>query len=171
MHSARPGIIIGRKGQEIDRLKGRLENLIGRRMEVKIVEVTNPFRSAALVAEDIAQQLMKRGSFRRTLKRSLDQVMEAGVKGIKVQLSGHLGRAEMSRGERVSRGSILLSTLSRHVDYALAVSKTAMGTIGVKVWIDLGNYGEEQAGQGADAQSSEAPKRTKRSRKKRGEAT
>ncbi|HVJ84929.1 MAG TPA: 30S ribosomal protein S3, partial [Caulifigura sp.] len=138
MHSARPGIIIGRKGQEIDRLKGRLEDLTGRRMEVKIVEVTNPFRSAALVAEDIAQQLMKRGSFRRTLKRSMDQVMEAGVKGIKIQLSGRLGGAEMSRCEKASRGSIPLSTLQRHVDYSLAVSKTAMGTIGVKVWIDLG---------------------------------
>jgi small subunit ribosomal protein S3 len=166
MHSARPGIIIGRKGQEIDRLKGRLEDLTGRRMEVKIVEVTNPFRSAALVAEDIAQQLMKRGSFRRTLKRSMDQVMEAGVKGIKIQLSGRLGGAEMSRCEKASRGSIPLSTLQRHVDYSLAVSKTAMGTIGVKVWIDLGNYGEEETGHGANAQTGEAPKRAKRSHKR-----
>lgn len=77
LHTARPGIVIGRKGQEIDRLKGRLEDLTGRRMEVKIVEVNNAYRSATLVAEDIAQQLQKRGSFRRAVKRTLDQVMEA----------------------------------------------------------------------------------------------
>jgi len=166
LHSARPGIIIGRKGQEIDRLKARLEDLTGRRMEVKIVEVGNPFRSAMLVAEDIAQQLMKRGSFRRTLKRALDQVMEAGVKGVKVQISGRLGGAEMSRTEKASRGSIPLSTLQRHIDYGLAVSKTAMGTIGVKVWIDLGNYGEEDTSHGANAQTGETQKRAKRSHKR-----
>src|SRR6218665_3112981 len=82
MHSARPGIIIGRKGQEIDRLKARLEDEFGRRMEVKIIEINNPFRRAQLVAEDISQQLSKRGSFRRAIKRTLDQVMEAGVNGV-----------------------------------------------------------------------------------------
>jgi small subunit ribosomal protein S3 len=166
LHTARPGIIIGRKGQEIDRLKARLEDLTGRRMEVKIIEVTNPFRSATLVAEDIAQQLMKRGSFRRTIKRSLDQVMEAGVKGVKVQISGRLGGSEMSRVEKAIRGSIPLSTLQRHIDYGFAVSKTAMGTIGVKVWIDLGNYGEEETGHGANAQAGQASKKPKRSHKR-----
>ncbi|MCL4153906.1 UNVERIFIED_CONTAM: hypothetical protein GTU68_013781 [Idotea baltica] len=91
LHSGRPGIIIGRKGQEIDRMKARLEDQFGRRMEVKIVEINNAFRSAQLIAEDVASQLSKRGSFRRAIKRSLDQVMEAGVLGVKMELSGRLG--------------------------------------------------------------------------------
>jgi small subunit ribosomal protein S3 len=166
LHSARPGIIIGRKGQEIDRLKARLEDLTGRRMEVKIHEISNPFRNAKLVAEDISQQLAKRGSFRRAIKRTLDQVMEAGVHGVKAQLTGRLGGAEMSRQETASKGSIPLSTLQRHIDYGFAVSKTAMGTIGIKVWIDLGNYSDEETGDGADAQASKASKGPKRSHKR-----
>ncbi|HAW27161.1 MAG TPA: 30S ribosomal protein S3, partial [Planctomycetaceae bacterium] len=105
LFTARPGIIIGRKGQEVDRLKAELEDLTGRRMELKIIEVDNALQSAALVAEDIAQQLSKRGSFRRTIKRALDQVMETGVHGIKIELSGRLGGAEMSRRGKASRGS------------------------------------------------------------------
>ena len=97
LHTARPGIIIGKKGQEIDNLKAKLEDLTGRRMEVKIVEINNPFRSATLVAEDVAQQLQKRGSFRRAIKKTLDQVMESGVPGGKVKPSGPLGGAETSR--------------------------------------------------------------------------
>ncbi|MEX0701554.1 MAG: 30S ribosomal protein S3 [Planctomycetales bacterium] len=166
LFTARPGIIIGRKGQEVDRLKGELEELTGRRMELKIVEVNNPQRSAVLVAEDIAQQLAKRGSFRRTIKRSLDQVMEAGVLGIKIQLSGRLGGAEMSRTEKANRGSIPLSTLQRHIDYGFAVSKTAQGVIGVKVWIDLGNYADEESGDGADAQAGQASQKSKRAYKR-----
>src|SRR5580658_7710357 len=139
LYTARPGIIIGRKGQEVDRLKAELEELTGRRMELKIVEINNPHRSAVLVAEDMAQQLMKRGSFRRTIKRTLDQVMDAGAFGVKVELSGRLGGAEMSRQEKAIRGSIPLSTLQRHIDYGFAVSKTSVGSIGVKVWIDPGH--------------------------------
>lgn len=166
LYTARPGIIIGRKGQEVDRLKAELEDLTGRRMDLKIVEINNPQRSAVLVAEDIAQQLAKRGSFRRTMKRALDQVMEAGVHGVKVQLSGRLGGAEMSRCETASRGSIPLSTLQRHIDYGFAVSKTAMGVIGVKVWIDLGNYSSEESGDGADAKAGQAPQKPKRAHKR-----
>jgi small subunit ribosomal protein S3 len=166
MHTARPGIVIGRKGQEVDRLKAELEELTGRRMELKIVEVNSPQRSAVLVAEEIAQQLLKRGSFRRTIKRTLDQVMEAGVHGVKVELSGRLGGAEMSRKEKAMRGSIPLSTLSRHVDYGFAIAKTAQGVIGVKVWIDLGNYSDEETGDGADAKAGEAQKKPKRTHKR-----
>jgi small subunit ribosomal protein S3 len=166
LHTARPGIIIGRKGQEIDRLKARLEDLTGRRMEVKIVEINNPFRSATLVAEDISQQLQKRGSFRRAIKRTLDQVMEAGVHGVKVQLSGRLGGSEMSRCEKASRGSIPLSTLQRHVDYGFAVAQTAQGAIGVKVWIDRGNYTDEETDDGAHAKAGQAPKKPKRTHKR-----
>ncbi|MCA9115545.1 MAG: 30S ribosomal protein S3 [Planctomycetaceae bacterium] len=164
--TARPGIIIGRKGQEVDRLKAELEDLTGRRMELKIVEVNNPSRSAVLVAEDMAQQLAKRGSFRRTIKRMLDQVMESGVYGVKMELSGRLGGAEMSRKEKASRGSIPLSTLQRHIDYGFAVSKTAQGIIGVKVWIDLGDYKDEEQADGANAQAGQASKKPKRSHKR-----
>lgn len=165
LQTARPGIIIGRKGQEVDRLKAELEDLTGRRMELKIVEINNPGRNAVLVAEKIAQQLAKRGSFRRTIKRTLDEVMEAGAQGVKVQLSGRLGGAEMCRTEKANRGSIPLSTLRRHIDYGLAVSRTAQGVIGVKVWIDLGNYSDEETGDGSDAKAGQAPQKSKRSHK------
>ncbi len=166
LHTARPGIIIGRKGQEVDRLKSELEDLTGRRMELKIIEINNAQRNAVLVAEDIAQQLEKRGSFRRTMKRALDQVMEAGDNGVKVQLSGRLGGAEMSRCEKAIRGSIPLSTLQRHVDYGFAAAKTAVGLIGVKVWIDLGEYAAEESADGVDAKASQISKKPKRAHKR-----
>lgn len=166
LHTARPGIIIGRKGQEVDRLKAELEDLVGRRMDLKIVEIGNPNRSAVLVAEDIAGQLAKRGSFRRTMKRALDQVMDGGANGVKIQLSGRLGGAEMSRCEKGQRGSVPLSTLQRHIDYGLAKSQTAMGVIGVKVWIDLGDYSAEETSDGAHAKAGQAPQRAKRSHKR-----
>lgn len=164
--TARPGIIIGRKGQEVDRLKAELEDLTGRRMELKIVEINNPNRNAILVGEKIAQQLSKRGSFRRTIKRALDEVMEAGANGVKVQLSGRLGGAEMSRCEKAARGSIPLSTLRRHIDYGFTVARTAQGVIGVKVWIDLGDYSDEGSSDGADAKAGKAPQKSKRSHKR-----
>lgn len=166
LHTARPGIIIGRKGQEVDRLKDELEELTGRRMELKIIEVNNPLRSAVLVAEKMSQQLSKRGSFRRTVKRTLDEVMDAGVFGIKIQLSGRLGGSEMSRVEKASRGSIPLSTIRRHIDYGFAICKTAQGVIGVKVWIDLGYYEEEESGDGTNAKAGQAPQKSKRTHKR-----
>lgn len=165
LHTSRPGIIIGRKGQEVDRLRLELEDLTGRHIDLKIVEVNQPNKNAALVAQDIAQQLAKRGSFRRTIKRSLDQVLESGARGIKVQLSGRLGGAEMSRCEKASKGSVPLSTLRRNVDYGFAASKTKVGVIGVKVWIDLGDYSEENS-DGADAAKGQASKKPKRSYKR-----
>jgi len=166
LHAARPGIIIGRKGQEVDRLRTELEELTGRRMELKIVEVNHPNRNAVLVAEDIAQQLTKRGSFRRTIKRTLDQVMEAGALGVKVELSGRLGGSEMSRKEKQSRGSVPLSTLRRHIDYGFTVAATNQGSIGVKVWIDLGDYMDEESGDGANAEAGQAPKKPKKTHKR-----
>ncbi len=165
LFTARPGIIIGRKGQEVDRLKGELEDLTGRRMDLKIVEVNNPQRSAQLVAEDVAQQLERRGSFRRAVKRTLDQVMEAGVEGVKIEIAGRLGGAEMSRTEKASRGSIPLSTLQRHIDYGFTIARTTMGVIGVKVWLDLGDYAKE-TDDGADAQAGQAPQGPKRTHKR-----
>lgn len=166
LFTARPGIIIGRKGQEVDRLKGDLENLTGRHMDLKIVEVGNANRSASLVAQRIAQQLTRRSSFRRAVKRTMDEVMDAGVNGIKIELSGRLGGAEMSRKEKASRGSIPLSTLRRHIDYGLCEAKTAQGIIGVKVWIDLGDYADEETGDGADAKAGQAPKGPKKTYKR-----
>lgn len=166
LHTSRPGIIIGRKGQEVDRLKAELEDLTGRRMELKIVEINNPNRNAVLVAEDIALQLEKRGSFRRTIKKALDAVMEAGALGVKVQLSGRLGGAEMSRCEKASRGSIPLSTLRTHVDYGFAQATTAQGAMGVKVWINLGDYSDEEATDGANAKAGQIPQKPKRSHKR-----
>lgn len=166
VHTARPGVIIGRKGQEVDRLKGELEDLTGRRMDLKIVEVNNPNRSASLVAQRVAQQLEKRGSFRRAIKRTMDEVMDSGVLGIKMELSGRLGGAEMSRKEKASRGSIPLSTLQRHIDYGFAKAKTGMGIIGVKVWIDLGNYADEELNDGPNAKAGQAQKKSKRSHKR-----
>jgi small subunit ribosomal protein S3 len=166
LHTSRPGVLIGQKGQNVDRLKAELEDLTGRRMDVKIVEIGNPNRSSVLMAEDIAQQLEKRVAFRRALKRTLDQVMESGVHGVKIQLSGRLGGAEMSRTEKASRGSIPLSTLRRHIDYGFAEAKTAQGVIGIKVWIDLGDYKDEESADGVDAQAGQAQKRTKRTYKR-----
>jgi len=166
LFTARPGIIIGRKGQEIDRLKVELEDLTGRRMELKIVELSNPLRSAVLVAEDMAQQLSKRGSFRRTIKRTLEQVMEAGVAGIKIELAGRLGGAEMSRREKASRGTIPLSTIQKHIDYGFATAKTAQGILGIKVWLNLGEYDNEENTDGSDAKAGQAPQKSKRSHKR-----
>ena len=166
MHTARPGVIIGRKGQEVDKLKSELEELTGRRMDVKIVEITNPNRNAKLVAMKIAQQLQKRGSFRRAIKKTLDDVMSSGVYGVKIQMSGRLGGAEMSRQEKASRGSIPLSTLRRHIDYGLAESATTMGIIGVKVWIDLGDYSNEETADGVNAKAGQASKKPKRTYKR-----
>lgn len=166
LHSARPGVIIGRKGQEVDKLKAELEDLTGRRMDVKIVEITNPNRDAKLVATRIAQQLKKRGSFRRAIKKTLDEVMSSGVYGVKIQMSGRLGGAEMSRTEKASRGSIPLSTLRRHIDYGFADSLTSTGIIGVKVWIDLGDYSDEETADGANAKASQASKMPKRAYKR-----
>ena len=133
---------------------------------IKIVEINNANRNALLVAEDIALQLQKRGSFRRTIKKVLDTVMEAGVYGVKVQLSGRLGGAEMSRCEKASRGSIPLSTLRKHIDYGFAQATTAQGLLGVKVWINLGDYSEEEANDGANAKAGQVPQKPKRSHKR-----
>ncbi|MCE9547094.1 MAG: 30S ribosomal protein S3 [Planctomycetia bacterium] len=165
LFAARPGIIIGRKGQEVERLQAELQGLIGRRINVKIEEINRPEIEAQLVAEDIAEQLAKRGSFRRTMKRAVEQTMEAGAKGIKIQLSGRLGGAEMSRCEKQSSGSIPLSTLRAKIDYGFAEAKTAQGHIGCQVWVNQGMYNEEPD-DGANAQTGEAPKKPKRTYKR-----
>jgi small subunit ribosomal protein S3 len=140
IHSARVGMIIGKKGQEVDKLTKDLENLTHRHIEVKTMEVNRPERDPQLVAEDIAEQLQKRASFRRTMKRAIDTTMEAGAKGIRIQMAGRLGGAEMARTESSMAGSIPLSTLRAKIEYGFAEAKTAQGHIGVKVWINNGDY-------------------------------
>ena len=164
VHSARPGVILGRKGQEADRLQEELQELLGRRVNLKVEEVSRPEIQAQLIAEDIADQLTKRAAFRRTLKRALDTTMDAGAKGVKIQLSGLLGGAEMSRCEKAIAGSMPLSTLRAKIDYGFCEAPTAQGHIGVQVWVNQGMY--EESGDGADAQEGQAPKKPKRSYKR-----
>src|SRR5882762_8327551 len=150
--SARVGMIIGKKGQEVDKLTKDLEDLAHRHIEIKTVEINRPEVDPQLVAEDIAEQLEKRASFRRTMKRSMDQTMEAGAKGIRLQLSGRLGGAEMARQETSMAGSIPLSTLRAKVEYGFTEAKTAQGHIGIKVWINNGDYlTPEENTDGSDA--------------------
>jgi small subunit ribosomal protein S3 len=164
LFTARPGVIIGRKGQEVERLQAELQNLVGRRINVKIEEVNRPEIQAQLVAEDIAEQLAKRASFRRTMKRSADQTMEAGAKGIKIQLAGRLGGSEMARREKQIAGAMPLSTLRAKIDYGFTEAKTPQGHIGVQVWINQGMYEDEANGD--DAQAGQAPKKPKRAYKR-----
>jgi small subunit ribosomal protein S3 len=164
LFSARPGVIIGRKGESVEALQDELQKLVGRRINIKIEEVSRPEMQAQLVAEDIAEQLAKRASFRRTMKRSIEQTMEAGAKGIKIQLAGRLGGAEMARREKQIAGSIPLSTLRAKIDYGFTEAMTAQGHIGVQVWINQGMYEDET--DGVDAQEGQAPKKPKRTYKR-----
>jgi small subunit ribosomal protein S3 len=165
LYTARPGIVIGRKGQEVERLQDELQNLVGRRINIKIEEISRPEIYAQLVAEDIAEQLSKRASFRRCMKRAMETTMEAGARGIKIELAGRLGGSEMARREKTISGSIPLSTLRAKIDYGFTEAKTPQGHIGVQVWVNQGMYQEDET-DGADAQEGQAPKKPKRSYKR-----
>ena len=144
LKTARPGLVIGPKGAEVDKLREELEDLISRKIApVKVIEIKNPDLNAQLVAEAIAEQLKKRASFRRVLKMRLESTMQAGAKGIRIMISGRLGGAEIARSQKQTSGSVPLTTLQANIDYGYAVSYTTAGTVGVKVWIYRGMYGEE----------------------------
>jgi small subunit ribosomal protein S3 len=164
MYAARPGVIIGRKGSHVEQLQDELQALVGRRINLKIEEIARPELEAHLVAEDIAEQLAKRAAFRRTMKRALEQTMEAGAKGIKIQMAGRLGGAEMARREKQIAGSMPLSTLRAKIDYGFVEAMTPQGHIGIQVWINQGEY--EDQNNGADAQEGQAPKKPKRAYKR-----
>jgi small subunit ribosomal protein S3 len=167
IHSARVGMIIGKKGQEVDKLTKDLEDLCHRHIEVKTIEVNRPEIDPQLVAEDIAEQLQKRASFRRTLKRAIDTTMEAGAKGVRIQLAGRLGGSEMARTESNMAGSIPLSTLRAKIEYGFAEAKTAQGHIGIKVWINNGDYLDPQENaDAAHAQTGKVPKKPTRQGKR-----
>ncbi|AQT69847.1 30S ribosomal protein S3 [Anaerohalosphaera lusitana] len=143
LFTARPGMVIGPRGSEVDKLRGELEELIDRKVSVNVVEVKEPALNAQLVAENIAQQLQKRGSYRRAMKQACETSMNAGAKGVKVICSGRLGGAEIARTETQKLGSIPLQTLDANVDYGYATARTTYGAIGVKAWVYKGKFGEE----------------------------
>lgn len=146
IRTARPGLVIGPKGAEIDRLTQDLQELTGRNVSISCIEIGNPDADAQIVAESLAEQLKKRASFRRIMKMKAEAGMTAGAKGIKIQLSGRLGGHEMSRSEDFRLGAIPLQTLQANVDYGFAESRTTYGIIGVKVWIYKGLYSQIKEG-------------------------
>ena len=144
LRTARPGLVIGPKGENVDRLRERVEDLIHRKVApIKVIEIKNPDLNAQLVAEGVAEQLKRRASFRRVMKQRLEATMQSGAKGIRIGLSGRLGGAEIARAEKQTQGSVPLTTLQADVDYGYAVAATTYGTIGVKVWIYRGMKGDE----------------------------
>src|SRR5438477_161844 len=161
LKTARPGLVIGPKGAEVDKLREELEELIKRKVApIKVIEIKNPELNAQLVAEAIAEQLKKRASFRRVMKMRMDATMQSGAKGIKIQVSGRLGGAEIARQEKSGMGSVPLTTLQANVDYGYAIAFTTFGTIGVKVWVYKGLYGEDVAD--TDVRPGGAPRRGRR---------
>ena len=152
IHTARPGIVIGRRGAEADRIRGELEKLTGKQVQLNILEVKNPEIEAQLVAQGIAEQLSARVSFRRAMRKGMQSSTRAGAKGIRVQVSGRLGGAEMSRTEFYREGRVPLHTLRAQIDYGFYEAKTTFGRIGVKVWIYKGDMtARELAAQQATA--------------------
>jgi small subunit ribosomal protein S3 len=143
LKTARPGLVIGPKGAEVDRLTEELQYMTGRKVSISIIEIKNPDLDPQLVAEGIAEQLKKRASFRRIVKMRAEACMQAGAKGVRVLLSGRLGGAEMSRRLDTRLGSMPLSSLQANVTYGFAESFTTYGSIGVKVWLYKGMYTEE----------------------------
>ena len=144
VHTARPGLLIGRRGAQVDKLNEQLTEICNKPVAIRTVEISKPELSAQLVAESVAEQLQRRASFRRALKKSAQLTMQAGALGVKIQISGRLGGAEIARREKINLGSVPLSTLDCWVDYGFAVGKTAMGVIGVKAWIYRGKYADFQ---------------------------
>ena len=138
IHCAKPGLVIGKGGAEIEKLRLTCEKMLGKPTLINIVEVKNPDLDAQLVAESIAQQLEKRVSFRRAMKMAIGRAMKMGVKGIKIQVSGRLGGAEIARTEQYHEGTIPLQTLRADIDYGFAEANTTYGRIGVKTWIYRG---------------------------------
>ena len=165
LHCARPGVVIGKGGEEIKALEAKLVKMIGKPVDLKIVEVRNSDMDAQLVAENIAQQLEKRIGFRRAMKNAMGRAMRAGALGIKTSVAGRLGGAEIARTEHYHEGTIPLQTLRADIDYGFAEAATTYGRIGVKVWIYKGEvlHGGPRLGR-----SIEAPKPAFERRERRG---
>lgn len=148
IHTARPGLVIGKKGAEIDILKADLKKLTGKDVWIEVEEIKRPDLEAKIVADNIAKQLERRIPFRRVLKKSMQATMDAGGAGIKVQISGRIGGAEIARTEWYKEGRIPLQTIRAEIDYAIGRAETTYGSIGVKVWINRGDEVKPRAAGG-----------------------
>ena len=144
IHTARPGLVIGKKGAEIDVLKKELKSVTGKDIWIEVEEIKRPDLDAQLVADGISKQIERRVAFRRVLKKAIQSAMEAGAAGIKVQISGRVGGAEIARTEWYKEGRIPLHTLRTNIDFAMSRAETTYGSIGVKVWINKGEETERQ---------------------------
>jgi small subunit ribosomal protein S3 len=165
IHTARPGIVIGRRGAEADRIRGELENLTGKQVQLNILEVKNPEIDAQLVAQGIAEQLSARVAFRRAMRKGMQTSVRAGAKGIRVQCSGRLGGAEMSRSEFYREGRVPLHTLRANIDYGFYEARTTFGRIGVKVWIYKGDVTAKELAR----EQAAAPRPPRSTRPERGD--
>lgn len=178
IHTARPGVVIGKGGAEVDKIKEELKKITGKDVQINIFEIKRPELDAKLVGESIAQQLKARISYRRAMKQAIASAMRVGAQGIKIKASGRLGGAEMARTEQYKDGRIPLHTLRADIDYAISESQTVYGKIGIKVWIFKGEvYGKRDlspnvgvpnqggrgpGGQGGGRKRNELPKRRRR---------
>jgi small subunit ribosomal protein S3 len=178
VHTARPGVVIGKGGTEVDRIKEELKQLTGKDVQINIFEIKRPELDAKLVGESIAQQIKARISYRRAMKQAIASAIRVGAQGIKIKVSGRLGGAEMARTEQYKEGRIPLHTLRADIDYAVSEANTVYGKIGIKVWIFKGEvYGkrdlspnvgmagvgsEGSGGSGGRRKRGEAPKRRRR---------
>jgi small subunit ribosomal protein S3 len=149
IHTARPGVIIGRRGADIDRLRAELGEITSKEISIDPQEIKNPSVEAQLIAQGVAFQLEKRVAFRRAMKRAIDQAIAGGIKGIKVKCSGRLNGAEMARTEKYQVGKLPLHTLRAQIDYGFAEALTTYGIIGVKVWVNKGEVIKEIKRQGS----------------------
>ena len=163
IHTARPGIVIGRRGAEAERIRADLEKLTGKQVQLNIVEVKQPDLDAQLVAQGVAEQLSGRVQFRRAMRKAMQSTMRSGAKGIRIQCSGRLGGAEMSRSEFYREGRVPLHTLRADVDYGFNEAKTTFGRIGVKVWIYKGEVAGTRAEREAEAAKRAAAPSPRRS--------
>ena len=146
LHTGRPGVVIGKRGAEVDKLRDELAQLTGKEAAINVEEIKRPEVSAQLVADGIAHQLLQRISFRRAMKRAVQGAIRGGAQGIKVRASGRLGGAEIARTEGYHEGRVPLHTLRADIDYATSTAKTTYGTIGIKVWIFRGEVVEDLSG-------------------------
>ena len=146
LHTGRPGVVIGKKGEEVEKLKSELQQITGKDVGINVEEIKRPEIEAQLVADNIAAQLAQRISFRRAMKRAVQSAMRMGAEGIKVKCSGRLGGAEIARVEGYHEGRVPLHTLRANIDYATSTAKTTFGTIGVKVWIFKGEVVDGRRG-------------------------
>lgn len=159
IHTARPGIVIGKSGSEVDALRKDLHRMTRKQIKVNILEIKRPELDANLVAQSIAEQLRNRVAFRRAMKRALTSAMRSGAKGCKVQVSGRLGGAEMSRSEFYREGRVPLHTLRANIDYGFYEARTTFGRIGVKVWIYKGDITNKELAREQASQKSTRPER------------